>query len=125
MNDGDDMRCTDEKLFQLCQDFNGHVEAHDRFVERFERHEEKENGKFDLIIEAQHSNTVAIGELTKQVSVLVKDTRDIVQLHKDFQGAARIGSSIQHIAVQLLKWGGIFGGIGAGILYAIENFGEH
>ena len=112
------MRCTDEKLFQLCEKF-------DRHVERFDEHESREEEKFNRLIEAQQNNTQAISELTGQVSALVTDTRDIVQLHKDFRGAARVGSGIQGFVLWCMKWGGIIGGLGAALHYLVEHFSKH
>jgi len=117
MGDGDDMRCTDEKLFQLCKDFDKHVDM-------FERHVAKEGEKFDKLIEAQQVNTQAISTLTKAVTDVVSETRDIVQLHKDFQGAARVGKGLQGFLLWGLKWGGIIGGLTAGISWLVDHFSK-
>ena len=111
-------RCTDEKLFQLCRDFEEHKN-------RFTLHEQREIEKFDRIIQAQERNTQAIGELTIQVSDLVGDTRDIVQLHRDFQGVARVGTGVQAFSLWCLKWGGILGALGISINWIVEHFSKH
>ena len=118
MSEDSKVRCTDEKLFQLCEKFDLHVE-------RFDEHEAHEEAKFLRLIEAQQNNTQAISELTTQVSALVTDTRDIVQLHKDLQGAARVGSGIQRFILWCMKWGGIIGGLGAALHYLVEQFSKH
>jgi len=118
MPEGDDVaRCTDEKLFQLCKDFEEHKE-------RFEKHEQRETATFGKILEAQHENTIAIGALTGQVTELVKDTRDIVRLHRDFQGAARIGGGMKKFALWCVGVGGFVGSIGAGLYWLVEYLGK-
>ena len=56
------------------------------------------------------SNALAIGEL-------VKETSDIVQLHKDLKGVTRIGRGVQSFGLWMLKWPLIGGG-----LYAVFNW---
>jgi hypothetical protein len=118
MSSGDEMpRCTDEKLFQLCKDFAEHKE-------RFDRHEERETATFARILDAQHENTTAIGELTGQISSLVTETRASVQLTRDLEGITRVGSSVQKFAIWCMKWGGILGGLGVGISWLIDHFSK-
>lgn len=118
----DDMpRCTDDKLFQLCNDFNDHMEKFDEHVQRFEDHETREEEKFIRLVEAQQKNTDAISELTGQVSSLVTDTKDIIQIHRDFQGAARIGTNLQSFLLWLAKWGVIGGALAAAGNWMIEH----
>lgn len=105
-----------EKLYQ---------ELHDRLnkhVKRFEKHERDDVMKFDKLIAAQESNTKAINELTLSVATLVTNTVDVVQLHKDFQGAARIGKGVQGFLWWCLKWGAIGVGVATGISWLIEHF---
>lgn len=118
MSDGEDVRCTDEKLFQLCKDFDKHVDM-------FERHVAKESEKFDKLIEAQQVNTQAISTLTKAITDVVSETRDIVQLHKDFQGAARVGKGLQGFMVWCLKWGAIGAGCVAIINAVLTYFSDN
>ena len=102
---------TEERLFQLC--------------ERFEQHELDESKKFDKLIEAQKVNTDAISTLTESISKLVDDTAAIIQLHNDFQGAARVGKGIQGFMLWLLKWGAIGTGAVASITWLIDHFGKN
>ena len=111
-----EMRCTDEKLFQLCERFEQHVE-------RFEQHERNEQQSFDKLINAQHANTEAITTLTSAVSTLVSDTSEVVQLHKNFQGAANVGRGVQGFMIWCLKWGVIGAAIVAGIDWLVDRFG--
>ncbi len=103
-----EMRCTDEKLFQLCERFDQHVE-------RFEQHERNEQQGFDRLITAQQANTVAIADLTSS-------TREVVDLHKKFQGAAYVGRGVQGFMLWCLKWGLIGTAFVAGIDWLVTRF---
>ena len=100
----DEMRFSDEKLFEFHNEFKDHMQ---RCEQRFNEGDEQ----FRQLLEAQQRNTDAI-------SALIEETRDIVQLHRDWQGAARIGTSAQKFGFWLAKWGTI--GVG---LAAIWNWG--
>jgi hypothetical protein len=114
----EDKRCTDEKLFQLCQDFHDHKVEEDEW-------RKNHDVRMERLFNAQDVNTKAITEITAAVSAVVSDTAVIVQLSKDFQGAARVGKGLQGFVVWCLKWGGILGGLGAGVHYLIEHFSKH
>ena len=112
----EERRQHDARLFQqLCEKFDEHVE-------RFEQHELEESRKFDRLIEAQQINTDAISDLTKSVSSLVEDTGAIIQLQRDFQGAARVGKGVQGFMLWCLKWGAIGTGVVAVLSWLIEHF---
>lgn len=112
-------RTNDQRLFQkLCKKFDEHVE-------RFEQHELDEGRKFDKLVEAQQKNTDAVAKLTVSVSSLVDDTKSIVQLHKDFQGAARVGKGLQGFMTWCLKWGAIGIGLVTAITWLIDHFSTH
>lgn len=109
-------RRTDKNLFQeLCEKFEQHVE-------RFEKHELEEAARSKQLFEAQQANAEAIAQLTHSVSEVVKGTESIVQLHKDFQGAARVGRGLQGFMFWILKWGAIGTGIVAIINWLIGFF---
>ena len=93
-----------------------------QLTDRVEKHEQNSAEKFDKLIEAQQCNTESIGELTESLLTLVKDTSSIVQLHKDFQGAARVGQGLQNFMLWFLKWGAIGVGVVTGINWVIERF---
>lgn len=121
-------RFSDQQLSELRQDFDTHVESHEQFVKRFDKHEQGEEAwriqqgdRMDAMLTAQEHNTQAISELTTHVSSLVTDTKDIIQLHKDFQSTARVGSKIQDLIVWLMKAGGILAALGAGIHYVVTH----
>jgi hypothetical protein len=106
---------TNERLFQLCERFDKHVEM-------FEQHEKRDAEKFDKLIEVQQTNTDAITALTTSVASVVEGTRVIVQLTTDFQGAARVGKGVQGFMLWCLKWGAIGVGVVAIINWIIETF---
>lgn len=98
------VRFADEKLQEFHNEFRDHVA---KTEERQTRNEEC----VQELIKAQQKNTEAI-------SSLIAETRDIVQLHRDLQGATRIGVSAQKFGFWLIKWGAIGSG-----LAAIYHFG--
>lgn len=102
-----DMRFSDEKLFEFHEEFRAHVS---RCEQRFNDGDEQ----FNQLISAQQKNTDAI-------SLLIEETREIVQLHRDIQGAARVGKSIQGLILWLLKWGAIGAGVAAIIKWVVEQ----
>ena len=108
------MSDSEDRLFQLYEKFDLHIQ-------RFDTHEENEAVKFDKIMTAQLANTQAVSELTAQVSSLVDDTRVIIQLQNDIQGAARIGKGLQGFMLWLTKWGAI----GFAIYSALRWIGTH
>jgi hypothetical protein len=112
---GDKGSSDNERLFQLCTDFEQHVKE-------FRQHELAEREKFDKLIIAQQVNTDAIAELTRVVGKIVEDTSEIIQLHKDFQGAARVGKGFQGFMLWVLKWGAIGAGVYTVLNWIVEHF---
>lgn len=112
---GKERRADDKRLFQLCERFEQHVQ-------RFEEYKVAEGEKFDRLIEAQQTNTTAIADITGSLSVLVNDTHDIVQITKDFQGAARVGKGVQGFLIWCMKWGAIGTGVATAVLWIAEHF---
>jgi len=100
-----------EKLFQGLE-------------ERIEKHENDTFAKFNKLIEAQEANTKSISKLTESVSSVVEGTSAIIQLHKDVQGAARIGKGVQGFMLWCLKWGAIGTGVVTGLMWVIEHFNK-
>ena len=90
---------------EMARRFSGQelIEMHDdvkALKERFDRHEAEEAKKFDAMINAVNQNTTSIDKLTDE-------TRVIVELHRDLQGTARVGKSVQSALLWLAKWGAI------------------
>lgn len=105
----------DVYLFQqMCEKFKNHVE-------RFEQHELDEIKKFDRLIDAQQKNTAAISELTQSVSKIIESTSAVIRLHKDFQGAARVGKGFQNFMMWLLRWGAIGTGVVSIMVWSINR----
>jgi hypothetical protein len=109
------MSTTEERMVELCEKFEQHVV-------RFEQHELDEGEKFDKLIKAQQANTDAIAVLTESVSSLVDDTSSIIKIHKDFQGAVRVGSGVQNFMLWLMKWGVIGAGLATLVMWVIDHF---
>lgn len=90
-SNNDRIRYSDEKLFQLHNEVKEHI---NRSEERFKKGDEQ----FQQLIQAQKSNTDAI-------TVLIGQTEGIIKLHRDLQGAARVGQSVRKFSESLLKIG--------------------
>lgn len=65
--------------------------------DEFRKHERSDDKRFGDLFELQRQNAEAI-------TLLTKNTKDIIQLHKDLRGAVRIGTTIQHFGIWLMKW---------------------
>lgn len=100
-------RFSDDKLYQFQEEFRQHV---DRCEERFNEGDQQ----FKQLIEAQQKNTDAI-------SLLIEETRSIVQLHKDIQGVTRLGKGLQTFLAWVVKWPLIGAGLYAMITWIIKH----
>jgi len=93
----------DEKMMQFRKEFNEHVEdCEKRFSEG--------DKQFKKLIDVTNENTEA-------VTLLIDETREVIQIYKDIQGAARIGKGVQSFGIWVIKWPLIGGG-----LYALFNW---
>ena len=95
-------------------------EFHTEFKEHVRQYEERQRASEDCVrelINAQRKNTGAIASL-------IEDTREIVQLHRDLQGATRVGASVQKFGFWLLKWGALGSAIAVGFKYGVDFIGE-
>lgn len=97
------MRFSDEKLYEFHKEFRAHV---DRCEKRFN----DGDAQFNELLTAQKNNTDAI-------TALIEETRGIVELHRDLQGATRVGMSLQKFILWLTKWGAI--GVGLATLLSL------
>ena len=109
-NGNNEMRFSDEKLYQFHNEFRRHV---DRCEERFSDGDQK----FEQLIIAQQKNTDAI-------SSLIEETRAIVQLHKDIQGVTRIGKGVQGFLAWVVKWPLIGAGLYAIVVWILDIFSK-
>lgn len=105
----EDMRFSDEKLYQFHADFREHVE---RCEEQFS----DGNLQFKQLIEAQQKNT-------ESIAFLIEETRAVIQLHKDIQGATRVGKGLQSFLAWVIKWPLIGAGLYAMINWVIKHLG--
>ncbi len=105
----------DDRLEELCGRFDRHLDDFDAFKIRVRDRAEE-------VIASQELNTKAVSDLTKQMSNLIGETREVIHLHQDMQGAIRIGKGVQSFVFWLLKWGAIGGGLASGILWLSEHF---
>ncbi len=110
MGEEQEIRFSDQKLNEFYDDFKAHRERCER------RFEECDNLVIDLI-EMQKANAETIRQLTEE-------TREVVQLHKDFQGAARIGTSIQRLVLWFGKWGALGVGIATAMTWGADKLVE-
>ena len=99
-------RLSDQELADM------HEELKD-LSQRFDKHETDEAKKFDAMINAVNQNTASIDKLTDE-------TRSIVELHRDLQGTARIGKSVQNALFWLVKWGAIGAALAAAIKWGLD-----
>lgn len=111
------MSDTDQKISKLTERFEQHLH-------HFEQHKKDEDCKFDKLIDAQQVNTESINQLASSVNTLTKDTGEIVNLYRDFQGTIRLGKSVQSFMLWCLKWGMIGTGAVAIIERLIKYFSE-
>lgn len=105
----------DERFFKLCERFEQHVE-------RFEQHEQREAEKFDKMFQAQQENASTLRDLIGVVSSLANDTKEIVELNRDFKGVIRAGRGAQGFFLWLLKWGAIGTGLVAIGNWLLDHF---
>lgn len=83
------------------------LDAHEERLEAGER-------RFEELIRCSRENTAAVNEL-------VEETRDIIKLYRDAQGAIQIGSVLQRFGIWCLKWGAIFGGFFAALKFWVGH----
>jgi len=85
-------------------------EAH---IKEYEKFKSETNINTKDLLTAVSANTLAVGEL-------VKETRGIVEMYRDFTGVIRIAGRLQKFAIFCTKWG-ILGSIA---LYAAQKIRE-
>jgi len=90
---GGDMRYSDEKLAEM----DNYLRTH---VARSEERAKMEDERYLAVLRMQEKTAEAVKDLARE-------TKDIVQLHRDIQGAVRIGSTVQKLLLWLVKWGAI------------------
>lgn len=106
MQQNKDMRFSDEMLTQFKDEFTAHIE-------KYEERIKTDDARFGSIIDLQHQNAEAI-------KTLIDETRDVVRIHRDLQGVARVGIGLQKFMVWCLKFGFIGGGVAAIVAWVIH-----
>lgn len=109
------MSSQENSLYQLSERLDRHIAESNNKIQQSE-------DQYNRLINAQQENAKAISKLTESVSSLVEDTREVIKLYRDFQGAARVGERLQDFMFWLLKWGAIGAGIAACINWIITHF---
>lgn len=104
------MRFSDDKLSEFYSEFKTHVE-------KYEEKSKSDSEQMRELITAQRHNAEAI-------SVLIEETRDIIQLHRDLQGATRLGTALQKFGFWLTKWGVIGIGLAAAYQWVAKHLVE-
>lgn len=99
-----------EKLERFYEDFLQHVRQYNSNYARDKK-------CIDRLVKTQQENTTAIASL-------VQETRDIIKLQRDLQGAARLGKAAQGFALWLAKWGTIGAILAAAFSYVLDQFEE-
>lgn len=102
-----DLQFEDENLNMLHQ----HVIQH---IDECNARDDYWRVQFDRVVKSQEATTLATKELARQ-------TKDVVELHRDIQGAARIGIKVQDFMIWMAKWGVIGSAIIAGITFVAEQ----
>jgi hypothetical protein len=93
----------DENLRQFHDEFIAHVD-------QYNKDKADDAQRFQKLFDAQEKNTAAIAEL-------IEETRDVIEIQRNFQAAARIGNGVQRFGLWMAKWPLI--GVG---LYTIYEF---
>lgn len=106
----DDMpRFSDVELTRLREEFESH---RDRQEERW--------GQLALMVE---QNTEATRAVAVSVESIARSTDGVVQLYRDFQGAARVGIGVRRCIAWLIALGTGGAAIAAAIMYFLDKLG--
>jgi len=108
-----DVRFSDAELAGLKAMMMQHVEDEKSWRDEHCAWRKEQDGRWQAIGDQLESLVAATASNAKAVADLIGETRDIVQLHKDFQGAARVGSAAQRAVLCVAKWGAIGAGAAA------------
>lgn len=104
----DRMRFADEELQRFHAEFRSHV----KFIESRIKEDDK---RYASLLRVQEQNALAIQQLSEA-------TKGVVELHRDIQGVARVGMSVQKFMVWCLKFGAVGTGVVAVLAWIIHYF---
>lgn len=79
----DKVRFSDIKVMELSEEFHQYCKVNDSRAEVLER---------------------KLAETSVKLDKLVQNTADIIQLHSDIVGTARLGIKVQRVGFWLVKW---------------------
>jgi hypothetical protein len=103
-----------ERILQMCDDFENYKKSHDdtkefqqKFYQEFINHCETEAERSVMILQ--------------KIESLDESTKDVVKLHRDIQGAASVGMTVQKFIV----WVGKFGAIGVGLAWLVQALSDY
>ena len=104
----DDMpRFSDEQLVELCEDF--------------EQHKALQEHRWEQLAAMVGENTAATERIAEAVEKQAESTAGVVQLYRDFQGAARVGMGLRRFLVWVAALGTAGAAVAATILYVLDK----
>lgn len=100
---------------QTAEQFDSIASKYDELVKLQSEQAKLYSERYADLLKAQERNT-------ESIQALVEETRGIVELHRDLQGAARVGSAIQSFGSWLLKWGSVGVVFYAGLKWVVDHW---
>ena len=113
-----EMRFSDVELIQMRND----VAELKKMASDHADWRDEQDKRIGRLMTALERNTDNVDKLTHQVQTVVRDTADIIALHKDLQSAARLGSKVQEFIFWLAKFGAIGAFLAASVTYFMRGF---
>ena len=90
----------------------------DALHRRFDEHIKEESVERRELFKAIDDNSTAIREVAESV-------KGVVEIHRDLQGVARTGKTVQNFAIWLAKWGAIGSGLALMLNWFLEHLPKH
>jgi len=94
-----------------------------RLREEFESHRDRQEQRWEQLALMVEQNTEATRAVAISVKSIARSTEGVVQLYRDFQGAARVGIGVRRFIAWLLALGAGGAAIAAGIMYVLGKLG--
>lgn len=112
----DDMpRFSDEQLVELCEDFEQHKAD-------FEEHKALQERRWEQLAAMVEKNTTATERIAEAVEKQAESTAGVVELYRDFQGAARVGVGLRKFIAWVAALGTAGAAVAAAVLYVLDKF---
>jgi hypothetical protein len=113
----DDMpRFSDAELVALREEFEEHRDVQVRNNARQDR-------RWEQLASMVEQNTEATQAVARSVESIARSTEGVVQLYRDFQGAARVGIGVRKLLAWLIALGTGGAAIAAAIMYFLDKLG--